>query len=152
MSMINLRAYLSAIGEVQHIVGDISSRRKGSRFSTPKKTIFARRHIVSGLLHIYTESDGQFKGELGLLVLLDNDTAGGLFDNNAVSDKAVEVSVLEEGRIVEGKVVGVLVGKHAPGFAGFAVNVAHYVHCDACAPDKEACCRPRPSRAASGKE
>eukprot|EP00965_Chrysotila_dentata_P173402 5724565-Pleurochrysis_carterae.AAC.1 len=90
--------------------------------------------------------------ELGLLVLLDNDTAGGLFDNNAVSDKAFGVSVLKEGRMVEGKIVGVLVGPHAPGLAGLAVNVAHYVHLDAFAPDEEARCRPRPSRAASGKE
>eukprot|EP00965_Chrysotila_dentata_P102439 3381717-Pleurochrysis_carterae.AAC.1 len=51
----------------------------------------------------------------------------GLIDNVVVKDRAEAISMHKEGRMTEGKPVGVLVGKHAHGVGGLTVHVAHHV-------------------------
>eukprot|EP00965_Chrysotila_dentata_P152470 5038949-Pleurochrysis_carterae.AAC.1 len=84
-----------------------------------------------GDLRFFEQEELNCLNEVWLFLRMGVQEVGGLVDNVVVTDQAVGVTTLKEGRMEVAKVVGVLVGTHDHGIAGLPVHVAHHVDAEA---------------------
>eukprot|EP00965_Chrysotila_dentata_P058580 1943305-Pleurochrysis_carterae.AAC.1 len=82
----------------------------------------------------FTRSELAGLAEIGLFkCAVESDmlpATGGLIDDKAVNVRAEALTIHKEGRMSEGKPVGVLVGVHPHGLGGLILHAAHHVDAD----------------------